>query len=290
MAKLLEGKPVAREILDRVRDNICQLVTQHGEIPGLTVLKVGNDAGSEAYARAIRRSAKNVQIPFTLLELPEEMSLGDVKGTIERLNLDPSVAGVMVLQPLPRHIPKSLPAELVDPRKDVDGVTLTNVGRLEAGMASLVPSTPQGGIEILRYYDIPVASRHAVVIGRSQVVGKPLATMLLQLDATVTICHSRTPDLGTYTRDADIVALAAGRAGLLTREMVQRKAAVLDFGVNVQGDEMVGDADPNVADVVAALTPVPGGTGVVTTAVLMRNTLRAIQTALLGAGTSVTDE
>ncbi|MGA7669998.1 MAG: tetrahydrofolate dehydrogenase/cyclohydrolase catalytic domain-containing protein [Nitrolancea sp.] len=280
MARILEGKSVARDIIESVRDDINQLVTQYGSVPGLTVVKVGDDPGSTAYARAIRRSAKNVQIPFTLLELPGDMSAGDCRSTVERLNQDPDVAGVMVLQPLPRHIPKSLTAEVLDPLKDVDGVTLTSVGRLEAGVACLVPSTPQGGIEILRYYDIPVAGRHAVVVGRSQVIGKPLATMLLKLDATVTICHSRTPDLGTYTRQADIVALAAGRASLLTSDMVRSGATILDFGVNVHGAEMVGDADPAVAEVAEAMTPVPGGTGVVTNAVLMRNTLMAIKNAL----------
>ena len=280
MARLLEGTPVAREILGAVRDEIDELVTQHGEIPGLTVVKVGSDPGSAAYARAIRRSARKVGIPFTLLELPEDMSAGDCRSTVERLNLDPDVAGIMVLQPLPSHIPKSLTAEVVDPLKDVDGVTLTNVGRLEAGAACLVPSTPQGGIEILKYYEIPVARRHAVVVGRSQVVGKPLATMLLKLDATVTICHSRTPDLSTYTTLADIVALAVGHAGLLTPDMVKHGATVLDFGVNVQGDAIVGDADPAVEAVVDAFTPVPGGTGVVTNAVLMRNTLAAIKSML----------
>ncbi len=280
MARLLEGKPVAREILDCVRDEIEQLVTRHGQVPGLTVVQIGSDPGSIAYARAIRRSAKSVHIPFTLLELPQDMGAGDCRSTVERLNSDPEVAGIMVLQPLPRHIPKSLTAEVVDPLKDVDGVTLTNVGRLEAGTACLVPSTPQGGIEILNHYDIPISGRHAVVVGRSPVVGKPLATMLLRLDATVTICHSRTPDLSTYTKLADIVALAVGRAGLLTSEMINPDATILDFGVNVHDGVMVGDADPAIQSVVGALTPVPGGTGVVTNAVLMRNTLTAIKSIL----------
>ncbi len=277
---MLEGGPVARAILTTVRDDIVGLVTQAGMIPGLTVLKVGDDPSSTAYARAIRRTAHSVDIPFELMELPSSATIDELRSAIDRLNDNPAVAGIMVLEPLPGHLPKNLPAERVAPGKDVDGMTLLNIGKLEAGMASLVPSTPAGGVEILKHYDRPVSGKHVAIVGRSLVVGKPLAMMLLALDATVTICHSRTPDLCSFTSSADIVALAAGRPGILTREMVQPGATVLDFGVNVVADEIVGDADASVADVAGAITPVPGGTGVVTNAVLMRNTVTAIRNAL----------
>lgn len=277
MVVSLDGGPVARDILAFVREEIGELVTRHVSIPQLAVIMVGNDPGSAAYARAIRRTSRKVDIPLRLVELPDDTSLALLDQTISTLNEDPNVAGIMVLQPLPRHLPKLRPSELIDPQKDVDGITLENLGRLEAGQATLVPSTPQGGIEILHHYDIPVAGRHVVVIGRSLVVGKPLATMLLRLDATVTICHSRTADLSTYTECADVVALAAGKAGLLTGEMIGPGATVIDFGVNVLDGRLVGDADPSVFEVAGAVTPVPGGTGAVTNAVLMRNTLAAIR-------------
>ncbi len=280
MTVSLEGVPVARDILAGARDDIAQLVTRHGAVPRLTVLMVGDDAGAAAYARAIRRTAQRVDVPFELVRLPASTPIEQFDQAIHALNCDTSVAGIMVLQPLPSHLPRMRPSEIVDPQKDVDGMTLLNIGRLEAGSARLVPSTPQGGIEILRHYDIPVAGQNAVIVGRSLVVGKPLASMLLRLDATVTVCHSRTPNLRTYTHSADIVALAAGRAGILTADMIRPGATVLDFGVNVQDGAMVGDADPSVAQVAGALTPVPGGTGVVTNAVLMRNTVTAIQNAL----------
>lgn len=277
MVVSLDGGPVARDILASVREEIGKLVTRHVSVPQLAVIMVGSDPGSAAYARAIRRTSRKVDIPLQLVELPEDTSLALLDETISLLNKDANVAGIMVLQPLPKHLPKLRPSELIDPQKDVDGITLENLGRLEAGQATLVPSTPQGGMEILRHYTIPVAGRHVVVIGRSLVVGKPLATMLLRQDATVTICHSRTMDLGTYTRDADVVALAAGKVGLLTGDMITPGATVIDFGVNVIDGGLVGDADSSVFEIAGAVTPVPGGTGAVTNAVLMRNTLAAIR-------------
>ncbi len=280
MAQLLEGRPVSRDILSGLRDEIAQLATQHPELPRLTVIMVGEDPGAAAYARAIRRTAKSIELPFELVNLAETTSLDEFDRAVCQLNEDPAVAGMMILQPLPRHLPKNRPSEIVSPDKDVDGMTLLNAGRLQAGESSLEPSTPRGGVEILHHYGIPIAGRHVVIVGRSLVVGKPLAAMLLAEDATVTICHSLTPDLRTYTCSADIVALAAGRAGLLTREMIRPGTTVIDFGVNVQDGQMVGDADPAVAEVAGAFTPVPGGTGVVTNAVLMRNTVAAMRNAL----------
>lgn len=284
MPLVLEGGPVARDILTKARDEIARLVTRHRSLPRLAVVLVGDDPSSAAYARSIRRTAHTLNVPFELVTLAATTSTEQFDSAIEFLNTDRSVAGIMVLQPLPPHLPKILPSEIVDPEKDVDGMTLLNIGRLEAGSACLVPSTPLGGIEILRHYEVPVASRHAVIVGRSLVVGKPLASMLLRLDATVTVCHSRTPNLSTYTESADIVALAAGRAGILTAAMIRPGTTVLDFGVNVLNGKMVGDADPSVAEIAGAFTPVPGGTGVVTNAVLMRNVIAAMRNTLSRSG------
>jgi methylenetetrahydrofolate dehydrogenase (NADP+) / methenyltetrahydrofolate cyclohydrolase len=181
---------------------------------------------------------------------------------------------------LPAQIEKTRPSEIVAPNKDIDGTTLVNIGRLSAGSAVLVPSTPAGGMEILKHYQIPVAGKHVVVVGRSLVVGKPLVMMLVADDATVTLCHSRTPNLGEFTRKGDIVALAAGRPGLLTADMVRRETVVLDFGVTMVGETMRGDADPDVFEVVEAITPVPGGTGVVTNSILMRNFAAAVRQSI----------
>jgi len=274
---MLEGRPVARAILDQARDDITGFVTQLGLLPSLAVVNTGNEPSALAYARAIARTAKSVGIPFLRIDLPAAVTMGEFDAAIEQLNQDETVAGIIVLQPLPPQIPKSRPSEIVAPAKDIDGMTLVNIGLLAAGTATLVPSTPAGGVEILHHYQIPIAGKYVVIVGRSLVVGKPLAMMLLAEDATVTLCHSRTPNLKEFTRNADIVALAAGKPGLLTEDMVGPTSVVLDFGVTMVDGSMTGDADPTVAKAVAAFTPVPGGTGIVTNAILVRNIVAAIR-------------
>ena len=277
MTVMLEGRPVARAILDQARDDITGFVTQLGLLPSLAVVNTGNEPSALAYARAIARTAKSVGIPFLRIDLPAAVTIDEFDAAIEQLNQDETVAGIIVLQPLPPQIPKSRPSEIVAPAKDIDGMTLVNIGLLAAGTATLVPSTPAGGVEILHHYQIPIAGKYVVIVGRSLVVGKPLAMMLLAEDATVTLCHSRTPNLKEFTRNADIVALAAGKPGLLTEDMVGPTSVVLDFGVTMVDGSMTGDADPTVAKAVAAFTPVPGGTGIVTNAILVRNIVAAIR-------------
>jgi len=274
---MLEGRPVARAILATARDDIAAFVTQYGSIPSLAVVNTGDDPSALAYARAIARTAKSVGIPYLRVDLPASVTLDEFDAAIERLNHDATVAGIIVLQPLPPQLPKTRPSEIVAPAKDIDGMTLVNIGLLAAGSATLVPSTPAGGVEILHHYQIPIAGKHVVIVGRSLVVGKPLAMMLLAEDATVTLCHSRTPNVREFTREADIVALAVGRPGLLTKDMVGAATVVLDFGVTMVDGSLTGDADLAVVDAVAAITPVPGGTGVVTNAILIRNIVAAIR-------------
>jgi methylenetetrahydrofolate dehydrogenase (NADP+)/methenyltetrahydrofolate cyclohydrolase len=276
----LDGRPVARAILAHARDDIAEIVTRFGALPSLAVVNAGDDPSALAYARAIERTAKLVGIPFLRTDLPASVTPGDFDLAIEQLNCDPAVAGIIVLQPLPPQLDKNRPSEIVAPDKDIDGMTLVNIGRLTAGSAVLVPSTPAGGMEILHHYQIPVAGKHVVIVGRSLVVGKPLAMMLLAEDATVTLCHSRTPNLREFTRNADVVALAAGRPGLLTADMVGPASVVLDFGVTMDGETMCGDAEPSVFEVVSAITPVPGGTGLVTNAILVRNIVAAMRQAI----------
>jgi methylenetetrahydrofolate dehydrogenase (NADP+) / methenyltetrahydrofolate cyclohydrolase len=277
---ILAGRPVARAILERARDDIAGFVTQHRPLPSVAVVNTGDDPSALAYARAIARTAKLVGIPFLRIDLPTSVTMGEFDEAIEQLNNDSSVAGIIVLQPLPPQLLKTRPSEIVAPSKDIDGMTLVNIGLLAAGSATLVPSTPAGGVEILHHYQISIAGKHVVVVGRSLVVGKPLTMMLLAEDATVTLCHSRTPNLAEFTRKADIVALAAGRPGLLTADMVGPATVVLDFGVTMVDGTMTGDADPEVCKVVGAFTPVPGGTGVVTNAILARNTVAAIRRSI----------
>ncbi|HEX7101293.1 MAG TPA: bifunctional 5,10-methylenetetrahydrofolate dehydrogenase/5,10-methenyltetrahydrofolate cyclohydrolase [Nitrolancea sp.] len=274
---LLKGRPAARAIVAQARDDIADFATQHGFTPSVAVVNTGDDPSAVAYARAIERTSRSTDVPYLRVDLPSDVTIQQFDETISQLNDDPRVGGIIVLQPLPPHLPKARPAEIVKPSKDIDGITLVNIGRLDAGSSNLVPSTPAGGVAILHHYEIPIAGKHVVIVGRSLVVGKPLAMMLLAEDATITICHSRTPDLARFTRQADIIALAAGRPGILTPDMVDPKAVVLDFGVTVIDGTLTGDADPGVAEVVRAITPVPGGTGVVTNAILMRNLAFAVR-------------
>lgn len=280
MTLMLEGRPVARAILAQARDEITQFVTQNGFAPSLAVVNAGDDPSALAYARAIERTARSIDVHVLRVNLPYTVTPAQFDAAIEQLNHDDGVAGIIVLQPLPSQLAKTRPAEIVSPSKDIDGTTLVNIGRLSAGSALLVPSTPAGGMEILKHYQIAVEGKHVVVVGRSLVVGKPLAMMLVEENATVTLCHSRTPDLGEFTRRADIVALAAGRPGILTAEMIRPSTVVLDFGVTMVGESMRGDADPSVFEVTKAITPVPGGTGVVTNSILMRNFVAAARQSI----------
>lgn len=272
---VLDGKPVAREIIDQAREELDLFVKRTGQPPRLAAVIAGSRPDSVAYFNAIRRSCRRAGIELANVALPEDVTAIDLTAAIEALNHDVSVNGIIVLQPLPRHLPADLASRLIAPEKDVDGITIENAGRLALGQPALLPSTPAGGMAILSHYDIPLSGRHAVVVGRSPVVGKPLALLLLQADATVTICHSRSREIDATTRQADILLAAAGKAGLIVPEMVQTGAVVVDFGVNLVDGKLVGDVDPSVAGVASALTPVPGGTGVVTNAILIRQTVQA---------------
>lgn len=275
MARLLEGRPVTRAVLDSVRAELAAFVTRMGRAPQLAAVLTGDDPGAHAYFRAIKRTFQSVEIPISPVQLPASVSEGEFREVIGNLNQDSAITGIIVLQPLPPQLPANLASLVIDPVKDVDGITPQNAGRLSLGMPSIQPSTPAGGIAILRYYDIPIDGRRAVVIGRSNIVGKPMSLLLLAANATVTICHSHTRDLGEITKTADILASATGKPWLVTPDMVKPGATVIDFGINVLDGRLVGDVDPAVVEVAGALTPVPGGTGVVTNAILARNTMWA---------------
>lgn len=282
-ATLLTGAPIAKRLRSETATSAAVLRERAGVQPMLVTVMIGYHPSAAAYRRAIQRSIEPVGILHRPLTLPIDTAPESFVAELRRLNADPSVTGVLVLTPLSARVPPELVQEHLSPLKDVDGITPTNAGRLHLGLPSLRPSTPQGGIELLDHYGIEIAGAHVVIVGRSNVVGRPLATMLSLRDATVTVCHRQTKDLARLTRQADIVALAAGHPGLLVGGMVKPGAVVLDFGVNVVGGALTGDADgASVADVAGALTPVPGGTGPVTTLVLARNIVAAGFAGLAG--------
>jgi len=274
-ARLLLGKPVAAAITEEVRAGAVAFVEQYGYVPTLAVMTVGPTQAAERYTETLRKQSAAVGLAFERVALDPDADETAVRARIIELNHRPQIAGVLVQMPLPAHLSPTIIGETLDPYKDVDGITPTNAGNLSLGLPGLFPSTPLGGVALLAHYAIPLAGKHAVIVGRSNVVGRPLAQLLLREDATVTIVHSRTTDLADITRRADILAVAVGRVGFVTPEMVKPGAVVVDFGTNFTANGLHGDVAPDVATVAAALTPVPGGTGPVTNAILLRNTLRA---------------
>lgn len=244
--------------------------------PTVATLLVGNAGPSTAYHDAIAKAMGGCGIDHIDVTLPVSASTARVIDELQRLNQDAAIHGILVLLPLPHHIDGLAVISSVAPEKDVDGISPQSVGRLHLGLPALHPSTPQAGLEILDHYQIPIAGKRATVIGRGNVVGKPMAALLTARDATVTLCHTRTLPLAEATLDADIVVLAAGFPDLLTGDMVRPGATVIDFGVNVEAGKVFGDAHAeSVVAVAAAYTPVPGGTTPVTTMVLARNTVTA---------------
>jgi len=271
-ARILSGRPVVESLHARIQQVLARRAPHQGP-PTLTVL-LPNDPSAQAYARAIRKQFTTLHLNYRTEEIDDILDESQFAILLKRLAEDESVTGILALQPLPKGVSRRSLARLMPPTKDVDGVSFEQQGRLAIGSPWIAPSTPLGGLILLQHYGIEVAGRHAVVIGRSPVVGRPLALLLLARDATVTICHRRTPDLAKLTRQADLLFVAAGQPHLVKPDMVAPGAVVIDFGVSVRDGRLIGDVDPAVAEVASALTPVPGGTGPVTTAVLALNLLR----------------
>ncbi len=283
-ARELRGAPIAQRLRAEAAESIKLLPPQGDDGPCLVTLLVGQNPSAEAYRRSIARSIGAVGIAHRPLTLEASISSDDLVATVAALNADATVTGILILMPLPEHLSPHLVIEHLSPLKDVDGITPTNAGRLHLGLPALRPSTPQGGIEILDHYGIDLAGQHVVVVGRSNVVGRPMATLLSLRHATVTLCHRQTRDLAAMTRQGDIVAVAAGHPGLITGDMIRPGAIVIDFGVNVVDGKIVGDVETeSVVEKASAYTPVPGGTGPVTTIVLARNTIAAGFAALGGS-------
>jgi methylenetetrahydrofolate dehydrogenase (NADP+)/methenyltetrahydrofolate cyclohydrolase len=303
-ARVLEGPVVAAAIREAVRPLVDTFSAKAGRPPGLGIVLVGDDPSSEIYVRNKVKAGAESGLWVDLQRLPATASIDDLLQLVDRLNRSAVHDGILVQSPLPEAMGKGAAQRVfdaIDPAKDVDGFHPANVGRLVQGRAHLAPCTPSGVIVMLDHYVIPIAGSRAVVIGRSEIVGKPMALLLLQRDATVTICHSKTPDLPAVARQADILVAAIGRAGFVTPEFVKPGATVVDVGINRvtdpevarrlfaagstrladferRGSVVVGDVHPAVAEIAGALTPVPGGVGPLTIAVLLRNTVKAAQT------------
>jgi methylenetetrahydrofolate dehydrogenase (NADP+)/methenyltetrahydrofolate cyclohydrolase len=269
-ATILDGKALAAKVRERVAAEVAEL----GHV-GLATVLVGDDPASHLYIGGKHKAAVAAGIEARDLRLPAETSEEDVLRIVAELNADDSVDGILVQLPLPSHIDESKVTRAVAPMKDVDGFHPLNAGQLLIGRPTHVPATPLGVMALLDEYGIELEGAHAVVIGRSDIVGKPQALLLLQRNATVTVCHSRTRDLGAVVRQADVVVAAVGRAGLVTPEMVKPGAAVVDVGQIRTDVGLRGDVDPAVADVAGWLTPVPGGVGPMTIALLLENAVRA---------------
>jgi methylenetetrahydrofolate dehydrogenase (NADP+) / methenyltetrahydrofolate cyclohydrolase len=299
----LDGAAVAARIREELAPRAAAFQARHGRPPGLGVVLAGSSPASEIYVRNKLKTVAEAGCKAALFRLDETASLAEALATVRGLNADETIDGILVQSPLPAGMGKHAEQQVfdaVDPAKDVDGFHAVNVGLLVQKRATLVACTPLGCIELLEREGIPIAGRHAVVIGRSDIVGKPMALLLLHRDATVTICHSRTVDLPAMARTADILVAAIGRPGFVTKEFVKPGATVIDVGINridllqdaerffaegsakrrqftEKGSVLIGDVHPNVEEVAGAFTPVPGGVGPLTIAMVLRNTVAAAE-------------
>ncbi|MGA2832803.1 MAG: bifunctional 5,10-methylenetetrahydrofolate dehydrogenase/5,10-methenyltetrahydrofolate cyclohydrolase [Terracidiphilus sp.] len=297
MARVLDGAAIAAVIKKEVAEEVRTLA-ERGIRPGLAAVLVGNVAASEIYVRSKVQSCADLGIFSELITPPASITTEAMLELIAGLNARDEIDGILIQLPLPAQVDTKALLDAVSPAKDVDGFHPVNAGRLQAGRPALAPCTPAGIIEILKRSDIPISGQHAVVVGRSDLVGKPAAMLLLHQNATVTICHSKTRDLGAITRQADILVAAIGRAGFITPEMVKPGATVIDVGINritdraefdrfflgdakreatfaKRGSTIVGDVHPKASELAGAYTPVPGGVGLLTVAMLMANTVHA---------------
>lgn len=270
MGTLMDGRALAARIQEDVAGDVREL----GEL-GLATVLVGDDPASELYIRRKHEAAREVGIATRDLHLPQESSEEEVLALVSELNADDEVDGVLVQLPLPRPIDEARVIRAVDPVKDVDGFHPLNAGQLYLGRPAHVSATPLGILALLEEYRVPLEGARAVVVGRSDIVGKPLALLLLHANATVTIVHSRSRDVAAHTREADVVVVAVGQKGLLGSEMVKEGVVVVDVGMNRTDDGLFGDVDPDVSERAAFMTPVPGGVGPMTIAMLLRSTVRA---------------
>ncbi len=282
MATRIDGKIISAQIREELRTECAELVKQAGIRPGLAVIIVGENPASQVYVRNKKKACEEVGFYSVVHELPEQTTQTELNALVDSLNGEPAVHGILVQLPLPRHLDETEVLLRIDPRKDVDAFHPYNVGKIMIGDYSFLPCTPAGVMELLKRTGVNLAGKHCVVIGRSNIVGKPMAMLLLHADATVTICHSKTENLSAVTRQADILVVAVGRADFVTADMVKPGAVVIDVGMNRREDgKLTGDVDfASVEPIVSAITPVPGGVGPMTITMLLKNTLTAAKQTL----------
>jgi methylenetetrahydrofolate dehydrogenase (NADP+) / methenyltetrahydrofolate cyclohydrolase len=283
IAQILAGDPAAEALLNRAKEEMQTL----SAVPNLVVVRIGDDPASISYTRMKTRRAKKVGLDSSLIELPTTTTESEMLELIEKLNNDDAVSGILVQLPFPKgsQPDEKRVLEAINPAKDVDGLHVMNVGRLWAGEPGLRPCTPAGVISMLDFYGVELAGKRVVIINRSQLVGKPLAALMLERNATVTIAHSRTQDMAAVTREADVLVTAVGRVNFITPDMVKPGAVVIDVSINRITDannepKLVGDCHPEVSSVAGALTPVPGGVGPMTVSHLLYNTVQACKQQL----------
>jgi methylenetetrahydrofolate dehydrogenase (NADP+)/methenyltetrahydrofolate cyclohydrolase len=297
MPKVLDGAAIAAQIKQEVAEEV-KLLAVRGVRPGLAAVLVGHVPASEIYVRSKVQTCADLGIFSDLISPPDTVTTEEMLELVENLNQRDDIDGILIQLPLPKQVDTKALLDAVSPAKDVDGFHPVNAGRLQSGRPALAPCTPSGVIEILKRSGIPISGQNAVVVGRSDIVGKPAAMLLLHENATITICHSKTRDLGAVTRQADILVAAIGRPGFITREMVKPGATIIDVGINrvtdraefdryfagnakreatfaKRGSTIVGDVHPHAFEIAGAYTPVPGGVGPLTIAMLMANTVRA---------------
>lgn len=277
MAEIINGKIVSQKLREDIKREVDLFVEKRGYAPGLAVIVVGNDPASAVYVRNKHRACGEVGITSYQIELPEDTTESELLAKISELNHDDKVSGILVQLPLPSGIDEKRVINSISPEKDVDAFHPINVGKITIGDYDFLPCTPSGIMTLLDYYGVEIAGKRCVVIGRSNIVGKPMALLLSERHGTVTLCHSRTTGLASICREADIIVVAIGRAGFLTADMVKPGAVVIDVGINrLDNGKLCGDVDfDSVSDVASMITPVPGGVGPMTITTLLKNTLLA---------------
>ena len=279
-AQLLDGKAMSEELRADIARKVAAL-KERGVTPGLAVILVGDDPASQIYVRNKGIGCEKTGMHSVTIRMPEDTTQQALEEQIRALNADPAIHGILVQLPLPPHLDEAAALAAIAPEKDVDGFHVQNAGRLLCGLPGVVACTPKGAMEMIRRTGVSLSGKEAVVVGRSNIVGKPMAMLLLQANCTVTMCHSRTADLASHTRRADILVAAVGKPGFITADMVKPGAIVIDVGINRVDGRVVGDVDfEHVKDVAGWMTPVPGGVGRMTITMLLENTLEAAERTL----------
>jgi len=284
MAEIIDGKLVSQKTREAIKSEVEEFTAEYGIKPGLAVILVGNDPASEVYVRNKHKGCLDCGMESFQIKMEENTSEEELLSKIDELNADTSVHGILVQLPLPKHINEEKVINRISPKKDVDAFHPENVGKIMIGNYTFLPCTPAGVIQLLDYYKVDISGKRCVVIGRSNIVGKPMAMLLLERHGTVTVCHSRTKELSTITKEADIIVVAIGRANFLTADMVKEGAVVIDVGINrLDNGKLCGDVNfSEVEGVASMITPVPGGVGPMTITMLLKNTLAAARGQLKG--------